>query len=435
MRSQLIIKKSSILQYTALYLMLIINQTNLYMKFFDGRIVLTLILGFAAILLVKARKRCISGFVFLILMLMSVIFVRVMTGGVGINFWYEIAIKVLVVYVAIIVDEVHFFDRYVKLVSLLAGISLVFFAFQLGGLNLAKIFFSGHNTSYINVTYDYQGNRFVSNYLCYGTLLYSYLTYYPNRNVGIFTEPGIYQMVLNSAIFVLVFWNERLFCTDKTRKRMFILLTVALISTQSTTGYIGFFAILVSLLFSRSKRESQLEMTIDWKKQGLRVLMAAVVGLGLDMIVRGEQSFLFVSIIKKLFTETNQFSLTAENSTGQYRVASIVTAIQAMITHPFGLGYDGWESFSVVNALAGAGGWPLKLGAILGVFPFIVLLFYLFYPLRKMDKATLVKWLYVFLYFNTCLAQSSAVYPVLIMFSVYQMIVKNISLGGRYNNE
>ncbi len=43
----------------------------------------------------------------------------------------------------------------------------------------------------------------------HGMFLYSHRTV-DMRNVSIFTEPGIYQMILNTAIFVLLFLRDKL---------------------------------------------------------------------------------------------------------------------------------------------------------------------------------------------------------------------------------
>lgn len=74
-------------------------------------------------------------------------------------------------------------------------------------------------------------------YKLHGMFLYSHRTV-DMRNVSIFTEPGIYQMVLNTAIFVLLFLRDKLVSfSDKKVGRALMILSCALLSTQSTTGY------------------------------------------------------------------------------------------------------------------------------------------------------------------------------------------------------
>ena len=72
-----------------------------------------------------------------------------------------------------------------------------------------------------------------------------------------------------------------------------------------------------------------------------------------------------------------------------------------------------------MNELAGAGGWPFKFGAIMGVVPLAYLMYWIFAPLKKLKGDTVLIALLVFLYFNTATAQSSAVYPALILIPMY----------------
>ena len=409
------ISKKALCQYMLIYIMLLLNQSNFFAFYIDGSqgIQLILILLFSATLLLRHRRKAQYGFHICLFMLLAVIFERFWSGGVGISYWCEIALKVLIVYLAFCVDEEHFLDRFLKLVSILASISILLWGLQILNINLPASLFTVHDTRNIQVEYDYQGNRSAWNYKCYGLFLYSYLTYYPNRNVGIFTEPGIYQAVLNSALFVLLFMNEWLHIDVSKRKKYVILFSVALVTTQSTSGYLGFLATLLVLLLSRNEDNS-----INWKKMAVSLSLAVLIGLGIDLAIRGEDSLLNVAFISKLFDNSNRLSLVAENSTGKYRMASLLMSLQAMLNHPLGLGYEGWISYSSINELSGAGGFPLKLGAVLGIIPLLYLMIWIFSPLKNLRKGWKVSILFVFLYFNTSLAQTSAVYPVLIMIPI-----------------
>lgn len=91
-------------------------------------------------------------------------------------------------------------------------------------------------------------------YKLHGMFLYSHRTV-DMRNVSIFTEPGIYQMVLNTAIFVLLFLRDKLVSfSDKKVGRALMILSCALLSTQSTTGYISLCFIVLFYMFFEKKR-------------------------------------------------------------------------------------------------------------------------------------------------------------------------------------
>ena len=94
-------------------------------------------------------------------------------------------------------------------------------------------------------------------------------------------------------------------------------------------------------------------------------------------------------------------------------------SLLAMVKCPLGMGVEKWNSFYRLNELAGAGGWPFKFGAIRGVVPLVYLMDWIFAPLKKLKGDTVLITLLVFLYFNTATAQSSAVYPALILISMY----------------
>ena len=88
----------------------------------------------------------------------------------------------------------------------------------------------------------------------------------------------------------------------------------------------------------------------------------------------------------------------------------------------------------MINELSGTGGWPLKIGAILGVVPFVGTLYWIISPLKYRRKSFIQNFIVVFLYMNSSLAQSSAFYPTLIMVPVYLTLVyKNKACNGGEN--
>lgn len=419
------IRKSALLQYIALYIMLLCNSSNFYVYNVNVNIALqyAIIAGMIGLIILKRNLLQKNTLTFITVLLVFTIFVRMVYGGIGLSFWNEMAIKILCVNVAIMFDREGFLTRYVKVVVALAIVSLLFWGLQNAGINVAKILFNRFVTSNNQYTYDYSGYLTITNKPGYGQLLYSFLEFYPNRNIGIFSEPGVYQMVLNSAIFCLLFLPNYIRIDVSKRKACFVILSLCLMSTQSTSGYIGYLVIILGVLASRNNKSNHSD-GVNWKKNVIRIFMAGLAVLIIDYFVRSTDSLIYMAVFSKLFTSTNQFSIVAENSTGKYRVASIMMAILAMVTHPLGMGVDNWNAFYITNQLAGAGGWPFKFGAILGVIPFICLIIWLFSPFYKIRKQRLAVALFVFLYFNTSLAQSSAVYPVLIMIPMFIRTLK-----------
>lgn len=76
-----------------------------------------------------------------------------------------------------------------------------------------------------------------------------------NQMAGIFWEPGIYQMALNSALLLntdLIFNFKK----EKHSKIKIIIISVGVLLTQSTTGYLVFGAIILGVVFGQDKLRS-----------------------------------------------------------------------------------------------------------------------------------------------------------------------------------
>lgn len=73
------------------------------------------------------------------------------------------------------------------------------------------------------------------------------------RNNGIFNEPGLYQMVLNTALYFTMFFPEQLKCGAKKQERYMLILIIAIVTCQSTTGYLSLGAIIVGYLMTKQK--------------------------------------------------------------------------------------------------------------------------------------------------------------------------------------
>lgn len=421
------VKKRTLYQYILIYMMLLFNQSNLYQVFiYPNQILVFLIVVFLmGILLFSYKKIGLKVSWIVISFLFFTVMIRLVKGGIGIIFWCEIALKIVIVYLAILKDKEYFIDRFVKIVFILAGISIIFWLLQSLGINLAQKFFYHYFTQGTYAVYDKNWNRMLYNYEGYGIFIYTYLSAYPNRNVSIFTEPGVYQSVLNTALFCIVIFPEYIYITKKKLLRIFIVIFIAIITSQSTSGYFGLCAVLITILF-RNKNN-------NWKRYILKLLILGIAIIGIDYIIRGNESLIEVAFLSKVFNTSKEFSLVAKNSTGIWRVATLQMSILAMLKYPMGLGVDGWNEFMRSNFYSGPGGWPFKLGAILGIIPFFLLLYWLFVPLKYLKKDYYAIVLFVFLYFNTTIAQTSAFYPVVILIPVYLNFMKyNINKNEKY---
>ena len=313
---ELRVKKSALFQYLLIYIMLLCNSSNFYAYKVDGNIVTQYILIAAMVVFLLLKKSVLSkqALTCVFVLLSFTIFVRLLQGGIGLSFWNEMAIKILCVAVAISIDNERFLDRFVKTVVVFAVISMFFWGLQLAGINLAKMIFTRFVTRNNSITYDYEGYRTVTNLPGYGQLIYSYLEVYRHRNIGIFSEPGVYQMVINAAICILLFFSQYIEIKPQRRKAYFFILSICLITTQSTSGYLGYLAILMAVLIKRRANDQEI-IEVNWKGYVISAVGIGAIVLSVDYFTRGTNSLIYVSILSKLFTNNNQFSLVAENST------------------------------------------------------------------------------------------------------------------------
>lgn len=117
----------------------------------------------------------------------------------------------------------------VKVVVALAGISVLFF-------------YSGIIDRYSNLfpVIQFRENYYVN------AFIYLFHDSIDDRNLGIFIEPGLYQIYLNIALLVLLYCKE----TYRFTYISVITLLIALYSTKSTTGYLLGLFIIAGYVFS-----------------------------------------------------------------------------------------------------------------------------------------------------------------------------------------
>lgn len=91
----------------------------------------------------------------------------------------------------------------------------------------------------------------------YGKVCYVYrgtLADAQYRNNGIFSEPGRYQIVLNTAIYFLLMF-PKLFSENMAKVyKYLVVLIITLLTTGSTNGYMGLGIVLLMFLLANKQR-------------------------------------------------------------------------------------------------------------------------------------------------------------------------------------
>lgn len=319
--------KKAILQYLYLYISI---------QFIGGRLATALgsdlfiggSLFLSGMYLVKyfpRVKRESNYFTVLIFMGVFLTITIVMTrGGLSIATSLSLISRFLIVYCAIDIDRERFVERLLRLTAAFAITSIIIFAFvQIGGHNLAKTIFS-------NLYEIKSGKSWIDS--SYGLLFICYNFMNANRNSYMFGEPGEYQMLIMLALYYLTFWKNSF--TEKTKRNMFILYIVTMLTIQSTTGFFNLIVFFVCIIFSRSSK-------VDDKIKKTVLIILIVFFLYL-MFFAGDTSFIYQQLDK---ITTSQGNIDLGATTGGDRVDSILSLISIAVSSPssliFGVGYGG----------------------------------------------------------------------------------------------
>lgn len=293
---------------------------------------------------------------------------------------------------------------YVKMVVFLAAISVVCFAGQqlIGNEILPTILFPRINWG--------RGH--------WGYLFYSYTK--DARNYGMFYEPGVYQVLLNSVLYILFFWNDLLLISEKNKQRYIIVVLLAIATAASTTGYISAIILLAGFLIKRrgvSSEDRKLEKRI------LLIVVLAVVFFGIDYFRNGSDSYLSMYVINKI-DETNLTSGAFNyNTSGGARLFIVNQALESLRTNPlFGVGSvnlsntiadEFWSGFGTGNVLFST----IATKGLVTLLVTIVPVFYIAYRNRRNNLEFIIMLL---IYINTVIAQSQLLYGSFILLALYE---------------
>lgn len=326
---------------------------------------------------------------------------------------------------AVLADTEKFIERFLKVVYFIAAISIVCYVFQMLMPGVLKAILPQYDSNFSYSIWSDSVNYRTYSYDAWGKFLFTFDEAHGKKNVGIFSEPGCYQIALNSALFCLLFLNSFIDSemTEK-RGRYFIILSIAILTSQSTTGYIGYLAIIFVYLFGKKEEENKIKR---------RILLALIILLGVltvEFSVNGTDSMLSRAFLSKLFSDSNEVSLM--ESTGVYRTYAIYTSLTSMIQHPLGVGYAQINNLiAVLWDSSAAGAVLLVTGAALGIPTLVMIIVWTIYPVFISNSLKIgSKLLFVFLFFNTELAQSEEIYVTIIIIPLYLYVIKTRSINS-----
>lgn len=311
-------------------------------------------------------------------------------------------------YTAVYIDKNKFIERFVKVVAFFAVMSIFMWVITLIAPN---IFIATSLYSYVPYSTKY--------WLSGETFRWIATTYYGNpffvmrvgnelsRNNGVFNEPGLYQIVLNTALFALLYYEEKIQLNENKKNKLVAIIVIAIITCQSTTGYIGMAALFLGVLVSSNHGKKT-------KILGSVALIAAACSV--DFIVNGSESLIMTTIGARLFASNGGFEL---NKSSFARVETMVIAMQSIVKKPLGVGFDNFQQMiEIAGKTSSDGAGLFAFATALGIEIIIIIFVFVILPIIKYHKSAAISIVAIFLYINTVSGQSDVFYPALLVLAL-----------------
>lgn len=408
------IKLKSVLHYFLIYLMFIIPGSNFYDKVIPDKFHY-IIFGILFLVTIAFKKfRNLFTLIPVVIIGFFGVFVRAMSGGIGLYSIISLSLPLLIINIAFLYDKDKFLSRFINVAIFFFSISLVCYCIQILNSSIFTKFLYKYQTVAHGTdgyeTYEYG----------FGFLLYSFMDVHPTRNCGIFTEPGVYQIIINAVILSLLFFKNNLKISNIKYYFALIISVIVLITGKSTTGFISLAVILLFyLLFYKKKNVNIFKFLVS-------LILIGVILILSDYLLRGKNSIIYSDFISKLFADG---SVSVKDGTGKYRLFLIETSFKSIANNPLGIGYNNFNSLLEGTGASGAG--VFMFGAVYGLIPFAVILFWMLYP-YLITKRYFFMLLFLIIFINTASAQTYIFYPGL--FIISYLILFNEKKYMRRNN-
>ncbi len=259
------------------------------------------------------------------------------------SYAFIICFCIMGMYICTFWKKGEFLDKYTNIIFIIALVSLVMYIFR-GYLATKQGGFPVINGQSISYTNFY---------------IYLYCRELPDRNCGIFWEPGAYAVFISIALYNTLINNE------KNKKFKLLVFIITLFTTQSTLAYtIILFSILLYLLKNNVNTVGYI------KKIFIGILILIIV-----LLIMNELGA-FQNIQEKLFS-----GLQTNASSRARNVAQLID-LDIIVKHPFtGVGFS--EYLKYVNSIGSIYGqnWTMAantftfMGAVFGL-PYLIIVGY-----------------------------------------------------------
>lgn len=408
---KLVVQKRSFFQYLMLYIVLICGWSTLYWKNSDiAPIVIAAICIFVKIVTRQSWKKY-KEILFVCIFSGFIVMNHIILGNdAGLGTILEFCVPLLVVDTYIHIDKTKAVYRFINGIYVYAIVSLLFTAVAVFMPQVLNNIFSDVDM--------YCGN------MLKGSLIYTYQGATVVRNCGLYTEPGLFHIVLNAAIFLLLYtvWGEQF---GAKRGKMLIVLSIAVLTTLSATGILTLGVVLLGSTFVKSKD----------RKKIIVLSMAIIVTVIIDYFVRDTESVLYGFVFSK-FAQYGQSSVWGNLNSIDARLRAIEVVQYALSVNIFGVGGSTFANYMRkfdLTTLAGNG--LFRWLAVLGVHVWLLLLFYIFGPMikQKVEMKKIIIFAVVYVLFT--ITQLYMFIPILLLIPKFLIMEKQSFqiVGGMYH--
>ena len=374
--------------------------------------IVVVVIGLVAMFVKNTRNA--TYWLLLVMAYLTVIaFDRLVVGGTGLSPWATLSSFAVVGYWAVAFDPEQFVNRFVRMVVFLACVSVVMFTLQqISPTAVSVLLPTSYDTGWVTGAWSNAYDQVIRTLNpVKGMLLYTYRPFEPARNVGIFSEPANYQIVLNIALWFVLFMRDKIDAGDHRIRLYAVALVVTILTSGSTSGYLVLSV--QALLFILWGASSPLTGT---KRTLLSMGTAVIIVLMADLTLRGADSVVQTVLINKLFGGGSGLDLSED--TGSARVGTIALSLQSMADNPLGVGHEAFELMKSASEEAGGGGGWFAMGAAEGILAFIMIPVWVYLPILKSSMRPINKVSLLFICIYCSIAQSYTFMPLYVSAAV-----------------
>ena len=409
------LNKTTVIHYILIYLFIVFHGATIYVVNKGNlQFIIESLCVFLWIKYYRIRK---DG----IIILLFILFYLTLTvsfaagSGTGLTFFRSVADEILITYTVIFYDRENFMKRFFNLLSVFACFSLIFYVNMI---------------TYPSILFDLFTKRVgLGNYIHYGGIIYSINVVNGNvdfRNSGIFTEPGIYAVILISAVYALLFLDGYHNIGIKLRYTYLLIFIVTLLTTLSTIAYMVLGIVIIGYIVN-SDRFGQF---IKEKRKLVSLCLIFISFLAVDFYTHEDDSILNTYV----FSKADSNALLTKESSGNARLVTIETCLSTITKYPFGAGgnyiTDALPNYAVAAQF-------LVYTAGMGLINAGILYLYFLIPAFKNRPSLIAFIVYILIYIMLSLAQSQVWYPSLLMFPVIWKMynkIPRVVMKDRYSS-